>query len=193
MIKKLPTPVEVILFIVFSAIVMALMVSLPGCTATKEVTRTETIYDSTAISEKDSIISVREERIARLENEIKESLHSGVIFRNDTEDNPANPCPENKVEIKPDGSISATGNIKSAMLSKEKAERNYNELKHSYDSLAAVKQKEITTVEWREKTVEKQIKRGWQWWLFWVGVIVGCVGWNYLGSKIKLFIKKLRS
>lgn len=198
---KQPDMKLIIAYILF-IMLMIVCFLFGSCRTVKEVTRTEKVYDSTAISERDSIIAVKQERITRLENEIKESQYSGVTFepiggpdslwgRNNKGELSWFPIEPNKVEIKPDGSIIASGKIKSAVLSKERAERNYAELKQSYDSLAAAKQKEVVQVQWKEKIVEKEVKRGVPWFWFALCFAAGCIFWNYIGSKIKFFIQKL--
>lgn len=177
-----------VFYILAAFLLIAFAMFFSSCRSVKEVTRTEIIYDSTAINENDSLLQVKQERIISLENEIKESQYSGIVF--DTLFLPGDTV-RNTVIIREDGSIEAAGRIKAATVSKEKMQRLYVELKHSYDSLSQVKNKVQTKVEWKEKIVEKKVKRGWQWWLFWLGLITGCVLWNFLGNKIKLFIQKL--
>lgn len=159
--------------IILSIMIITMMIGCMSCgRVIKETTKTNTVVDSTAVKEKDSIIQVKESVIARLQNENRELQYSGVVF--DTINNYDTVCPERSVTIGADGSITAKGPIKSANVTKDKHQKTIADWERKYDSLYQVKSKDSTTVKTVTNTVTKYKDRGipgWQWFLFAVALI----------------------
>lgn len=204
---KHDTKMRVLFILLFTAIVMTAVFLATGCVRVKEVIKTQTVYDSASIVEKDSLLKVQKAENERLQSELRESQYSGIVFGDRTwpvDSVPTMtapffkyPCPPvtpNIVKINADGSIEASGNIWSATMTKDKFQRLLQEKQKAYDSLMRVKQKKETVVQWQTKTVEKIVKRGVPWWhhvlhiLLLVSGYIIAVKWH---SKIKLFIKNL--
>jgi hypothetical protein len=197
---------ELVLLIMFSCIIMAM---LSGCgPATKNITKTSTDQQVSEKKISDSLTRVITDMKARYESEKKESEYTGIKFQDCppcaavTIDSTCNSdslvkiirilesviiSKSNELSVAADGSIKASGQLKSYFVSKEKTEKKLLEVQHTNDSLRQVinqqdKQTKTTTVE---KIVEK--KRGWPWWIWIVAVIIfisGCVFWQKFGKRI---------
>lgn len=157
-----------------------LIIIAASCTTTKEVVKTvtNTVTDSTAVRQRDSLYERIGLNILKHEEEIKALKNTGIVFSDcDTViiDESCNVDSiltvlakvRNKVKILADGSIEAEGRIRSAYSNSESL-RQYNfeleqkvtELSQVKDSLAVELEKVTAT-----KTTTKDVDRGFP--VFW--------------------------
>lgn len=165
--------------------IILLSMCMISCRTVKEVAKTETLIDSAAIVERDSLIEANKEITARYEAVKRENEFGGITFNNPPD---SIPCPENEVKIHADGSMEAKGNIRSALKTKEKTEKLTVDWQSRYDSLAQVKSKSDTKVIQKTFTTTKYVERGLPfWYIVLIGVIcfiIGCMFWYKYGWKI---------
>jgi hypothetical protein len=196
------------LFYIFILSVMLITMAI-GCMScgrvVKETTKTNTVVDSASVKEKDSIIQVKTSVISRLETELRETQYSGISFfrekdvskgigelntsgeKNSAGSGIGTPCPENKVTIKADGSIEASGNIKSASVVKDKLQRALTDLQYKYDSLLEVKEKVQVQIKKETNIVTKFKDRGipgWFWAAFFIGMLISILAGALLHRKL---------
>lgn len=167
---------------------LACLAYISSCSTTKEVVKTvtNTVTDSTAVHQRDSLHKVVASERLKHEEEIKTIKSTGIVFSDcDTViiDSSCNvdsimavlKATRNKVKILADGSIEAEGRIRSAYSNNESL-RQYNfeleqkvtELSQVKDSLA-VELEKVTAV----KVTTKDVKRGFPWLWFLVGLALG--------------------
>lgn len=161
-----------------------------SCTTTKEVVKTvtNTVTDSTAVHQRDSLHKVVTSERLKHEEEIKTIKSTGIVFSDcDTViiDSSCNVdsimtvlrAIRNKVRILSDGSIEAEGRIRSAYSNSESL-RQYNfDLEKKVEDLTLVSDT-LTTALHKErsaKVVNKDVKRGFPWLWFLVGCAIGGV------------------
>lgn len=150
-------------------LLMVLFVStcvLAGCTSTKQVSKSSTNVDSSAIKERDEEIRILKAENERLNIEIRELQFAEVRFdtvfvKGDTV--------VNTVVITKDGEVQAKGNIVSAVVSKNILTKIVNEKQRVIDSLSKALTSEKANVkkvvEVKEKEVKRSVFPGWMWWL----------------------------
>ena len=165
--------------LVILALLFNLVFAFGGCRTSKEVTTTETETRSRDEIERDSLFNVILEMQASKEYEKRVQEYGGITFGDAGISHPIYiyadstpfyidstygfkpiPCPQNLLEIKPDGTINAKGNIKGYQFSKDLHEKQIETLKTKYDSLLQVKSKEVKTVETVTETKIKEVERG---------------------------------
>lgn len=134
-----------------------------SCTTTKKGTKTSEKIDSSRLENLVDSIRLLTLENEKLQSELRESIYSGVQFE---EEGPysTKPCDStkiepNKVTIRPDGSIEATGRIKSAYSTIDKLTKTIKELYRINDSLRLVKQQVKTETKYVKDTKEKEVKR----------------------------------
>lgn len=167
-----------------------LLVLAASCTTTKEVVKTvtNTVTDSTAVKQRDSLrLRIATERLKH-EEEIKTIKATGIVFSDcDTViiDESCNvdsimtvlKATRNKVRILADGSIEAEGRIRSAYSNSESL-RQYNfELEQSVTELSRVRDSLVVELSKVSATTvkAKDVKRGFPWLWFLVGCAIGVV------------------
>lgn len=163
-------------FIPTLGIIMGFIGCLSSCNVDKNVQKV--VVDSTALKIKEDSIHFLKKIVDKLEAEIREMEYSEIIFDTvyvlgDTV--------VNTVIVREDGTIEATGKIKSLTITKDKLTRIINEKNLIIDSLSKVKQKERIEYKTTTKTVEKKV-RFIPWW-FWL--IAATVLGFYLYEKFK--------
>lgn len=173
--------------------ILSVLLALASCTSVKKsISSTKTIVDSTVIDEKDSIIRVEKSKRERLESELRELQVTGISF--DTIFLPGDTI-INTVTVRTDGTVDATGRIKSVTVTNQKLQRTLKDLQEDYDSLAQVKQRVETKVITNTVEKTKNVKRTWPWWWFAicavVGFVLGAVFRNQIISLFKIKSMKL--
>lgn len=170
-------PQSVYRVIIIGFIIGALAALLTGCHGPKETTtsKQETKIEANQTDEKDLKIQELTKVIMEQARHIQEMQSGSVLFEPET-----TPCPDSKpttVEILPGGGIKATGRVKSATVTNNKIQDDYNTLKQSFDSLAVEKQKSDKNVKIQEVVKEKQvIKKVMPWYVFLLILIALAVG-----------------
>jgi regulator of replication initiation timing len=126
-----------------------------SCTTTKNVVKEKIIIDSLRVENLVDSVKVLTLENEKLQSEIRELVYSGVVF--DT--TRITDTVTNTVIIRPDGSIEATGRIKSAYSTIDKLTKTIKELYRINDSLRLVKQQVKTETKYVKDTKEKEVKR----------------------------------
>jgi hypothetical protein len=141
---------------------------LQSCSTTKTLAKS----DTTSLKEVDSLTKVVKSWQAKYEQISTSIIGSHVIF--DTLYVPGDTV-INTVTVKADGSIEASGRLKSLSVSNSSIQKQLTLIKGKYDSLAKVKSK----VEVRTVTKDREVKRTvFPWWYILI-----------LGGAVFLFLK----
>lgn len=150
-----------------------IIVLLASCRTVKNIETVREVYDSTAVKQRDSAISVYKRDSAYWASRELSTGETTIIFQDTGR-------VVTKIEYRPDGSIKTVeGNLKSvtARLEKEKEESGY--WKSQYDSLASHKSLDSTKVNTEYVTVTKKVKITVFPWYFWLLLVVALViGWR---------------
>lgn len=203
-------------------LILSTVIVLSSCgTTTKNKRSTATSIDSTVLKEKENLIRDAREKIAYLENELREAQITGFQFNNcdtaawqeiilairrsgdsvtkKTADSliwaveSLNKKYSNTVKFYADGSAEASGALKAANYSKTVLQKERNYYKDKSDSLAyeLETEKKNVKIEIKEVVKDKEVKRGVPWWVFILVFIAGIVTGVRYSKQIKLFISKL--
>lgn len=169
------TIIETILVAILYIITgLAFVRIVTGCrTVEKTITKTEYRTDSTHVRENDSLRIVNHDLVMSYEEQIRQYRDAGVIFD-------STPCPDipNTIEISTDGTIKASGSIKSANLNSKTDNKKVERLQQTIDSLTRVKNKESVTVKTEYKNVTRDVKKKFPWFWLVVAFISGAILWH---------------
>lgn len=159
-----------------------------GCKVEKQTSKGSATIDNTTVTEKDDSIRLLKSENEVLKNEIKELRYGQVLF--DTIYRPGDTI-INTVIIKEDGSVDATGRIKSVTIANSKLVKTIQEKNRLIDSLANEKQKEKTVTkyvtQWKDREVKKSFIPYWIWLL-----IGGLVLLNFRSQILKYILNPLK-
>lgn len=206
-----------ILIIISAAIVLA------SCGSTSKFKRsTDTSIDSTVLKEKENLIRDAREKIAYLENELREAQLTGFEFNNcdtaawqeiisairrssdsltkKTADSliwaveSLNKKYSNTVKFYADGSAEASGALKAANYSKTVLQKQLTYYMDKSDSLAyeLETEKKNVKIEVRDVVKEKKVTR-FPWWLIIAAAIGGLIVGVKYSKQIKFFISKFKT
>jgi len=160
---------------------------LYSCTTVKEVTKTVSVVDSSAIKTRDSLLSVVNQMIVTHNQELRELRNTGIIFDNDCDTiflDQLIGCnidslikiirsQKNKIKILADGSIEAEGKIKSVRSNMEKTEKQTDQLLFLNTKLLRVRDSLAYELSKKDTAQVKNVKRGWWSWWFLFFFILG--------------------
>lgn len=186
--------------IILSFIVVMLLsfiLTLGGCTSTKQVNKSTEQVDSSYIKSVEKRLEESGKTIQQYEQQIKELQYATVNFNSDCdtvinniiEQVTNSGCPQaridsfvailsklkSRVKVLSDGSIEAEGNLKNVSVSKEKLQQVTSLLMQEKTKLLLENEnlqaeiKRLTEV--KSKTSKKKFLN--QWWLFPAGIVVG--------------------
>lgn len=151
-----------------------MMLGWCSCTTTKNVVKEKIIIDSLRVENLVDSVKLLTLENEKLQSEIRELVYSGVVF--DT--TRITDTVTNTVIIRPDGSIEATGRIKSAYSTIDKLTKTIKELYRINDSLRLVKQQVKTETKYVKDTKEKEVKRElFPWYLLVIAGAAALVFW----------------
>lgn len=177
---------DTILWLLVLSIALLIIVFASSCTSSKAVTKT--VVDSTSLTEKsDSIRLLKSER-DRFEELYNELIYSGVIFDTLKVTDTVNHF--NTVYITKDGEIKATGNIKSASVSKSIIQSIIASKDKTIDSLRNLTSKDSVNTH-RESLVKKVKKSVFPWWLFLAVSLASFFGGVYVSKRYSWLFKWL--
>lgn len=164
-----------VLFVLWLTLMICMMVlGWCSCTTTKQVTKERVIVDSSRVENLVDSVKMLTLDIEKLQSEIRELVYSGVIF--DT--TRVTDTVTNTVVIRPDGSIEATGRIKSAYSKIDKLTKTIRELSRINDSLRLVKQQVRTETKYVRESKDKEVKRTlFPWYLLVIAAAAGLLFW----------------
>lgn len=169
---KFPNGWQLLAIGLAALILCAILIMAGGCNTTKEVNKMS--YDSTSLTQKDDSIRLLKSERDRFEELYNELIYSNVIFDTVRTTDTVNHF--NTIYITKEGEIKASGNIKSANVSKSIIQSIILAKDKTIDSLKNVKNKVVTEVH--EVVKEKKVKRNF-WLYFFLGAAVASIVWNY--------------
>ena len=163
------------LFIALISLMLLMMaIGWCSCTSTKHVTKERVSVDSLRFENLADSVRMLTLENEKLQEEIRELVYSGVVF--DT--TRITDTVINTVIIRPDGSIEATGRIKSAYSTIDKLTKTIKELSRINDSLRLVKNQVRTEVKYVKETKDKEVKRVlFPWYLLVIAAAAGLLFW----------------
>ena len=144
-------------------LIASIALLLASCSGSRHIQRSNTSQTVTDTREADSLRQVITSLHAHYESLLREQSYASVIF--DTLYLPGDTV-RPVVTIQPNGSIQASGRVKSATVTNDRLQRTLSDLQARYDSLYQVKQRTIQTTVTKTVEVDKRIKRGWPWWVW---------------------------
>ena len=145
-----------------------------SCTSTKQVTKTSEKSETNRLENLVDSVKLLTLENEKLQEEIRELVYSGVVF--DT--TRITDTVINTVIIRPDGSIEATGRIKSAYSTIDKLTKTIKELTRINDSLRLVKQQVKTETKYVKESKDKDVKRVlFPWYLLVIAAAAGLLFW----------------
>lgn len=174
---------------VFLSAVLVVLVSgccfLFGCSSSKQVSKKETVYDSTAIREVQRLNRLLAEVTAKYEKQLYELSTAGIIFQTEYLPGDTVRLP-GEVIIDKDGTIKAKGQLKSVLLTNERYSKEISLLHRKVDSLTRENEKNKNTVKTKEVIKEKKSKtKVYPWWLILACIVIGLLAEN----KLKVFAR----
>jgi len=148
--KKMRNKSDVLFIILLSFMLIMMAVGMCSCNTTKDVQKSYIEKDSLTVKSLQDSVRMLTLENNKLTEEIRELNYSGVIFDtvavNDT---------IRTVVIRPDGTIEAKGNIKSASFSSEKLTTRIREMQKLIDSLRLVKEQVRTEYRYISESKDK--------------------------------------
>ena len=143
-----------ILFIILMGFMIIMMaVGMCSCSTQKDVKKTFVQTDSLTVKRLEDSIRLLTLENEKLTEEVRELNYSGVVFDTVTVNDTIR-----TVVIRPDGTIEAKGNIKSASFSSDKLTKRIKELQRMVDSLRLVKGEVRTEYKYIKETKDKEKK-----------------------------------
>lgn len=165
------------------SLILIIVPTIFSCKTTKEVAKTENIYDSVARKENKALRRFLSEEIERFEKEREQWESTGVVFDN--------PCPDSASITSHGNAIIPTkiifdngkiksieGRVKSLNQSLYEKSSELLDAHRTIDSLQYELEKEQTSVKKEVKTIHKHTKTkvtGWPVWLFAICFVGGCL------------------
>ena len=177
-----------------------IIIALMGCNTAKEITRTVTLVDSSAVKTRDSLAVAINNITQTYENYIEQIWSSGVMF--DTVSLPAPPMDcdstglehwktmilslQNKIKINKDGSIEAQGRIRAVNSELHRVENELSELHSENYILHQVKDSLKVELSKRASVVYRDIRRKFftSWWVY----VLFFGGGIFAGLKLKKYL-----
>lgn len=145
-------------------VVVLLIGCFTSCSTQKHTTSTVTVVDSTSLKVKEDSIRYYKHQVSVLLQEIKEMQYSQVLF--DTVFI-AGDTVVNTVIVKEDGTIEATGKIKSLTVATNKLTKLIEQKNLIIDSLSKLKQTERveykTKTEYKDRVIKRSFIPLWIW------------------------------